>query len=466
MQDFQPGSPSEPHADEPMYLPPETLPSDASPLIETTAVPEVPAFDLAMDDHRTSWELPTPDETTMALPLPPVHEPAPSAFLSEQSPPSEPAPRRHTSATARAGLVGGLVGALVAGGVAFGTVKLTDKPAATTTKVVAGVPLSNEASPSTLATAPAKLTGKALDIHQLISAVSPSVVAVEIGTQRGNGSVTPVAAGSGVIISTDGLILTNAHVVNITDDLGRTITNEVITVTMADGKSRKVKVLGTDAAKDIGLLQLDDTSGITPATLGSSTSLQVGDDVVAIGNALNLGDTPSVTKGIVSAKNRSLQVDASTTLEDLIQTDAAINHGNSGGPLLNAAGEVVGINSAGIPNSQNIGFAIGIDSIKPIIEQLKTGKSAPVTPKPRLGVTLQDGTTGVVVTGVASGSGAETAGIKVDDVITAVDGKTIGSSDELGAAIKAHKPGDKISITLDRAGKSVTVTATLGTATA
>ena len=371
-----------------------------------------------------------------------------------------PPPRKN--ATARAGLVGGLVGALVAGGVAFGTVKLTDPPtqrvAATT---VSGVPLSADTPASTLVTAPSKLTGKALDIHELISAVSPSVVAVEIGEKSG-GHVTPVAAGSGVIISIDGLILTNAHVVSLVDDTGQPLKNPVVTATMSDGSVRDLKVLGTDTNKDIGLLQLANTKGITPATLGSSASLRVGDDVVAIGNALNLGDTPSVTKGIVSAKNRTLQIDANTTLNDLVQTDAAINHGNSGGPLLNAAGEVVGINSAGIPNSQNIGFAISIDSIKPIVEQLKSGQSTKATPRPRLGVTVQDGTNGVVITGIAPGSGAEKAGIHVDDIITSIDGKTITASEEVGAIIRGHKLGETITLTLSRAGKSVTVTATLG----
>lgn len=372
-----------------------------------------------------------------------------------------PEPKRK-NATVRAGLVGGLVGALVAGGVAFGTVKLTDPPAQKAAVTTAsGVPLASNTPLSTLATAAAKLTGKALDIHELISAVSPSVVSVEIGEKQG-GHVSPVAAGSGVIISTDGLILTNAHVVNLVDDTGKALKNSVITVTMADGTVRDVKVLGTDTAKDIGLLQLADTKNITSATLGASDSLQVGDDVVAIGNALNLGDKPSVTKGIVSAKNRTLQIDADTTLRDLIQTDAAINHGNSGGPLVNAAGEVVGINSAGIPNSQNIGFAISIDSIKPIIEVLKTGKSTTASPRPRLGITVQDGTNGVVITGIAPGSGAEKAGIQVDDVITDIDGKTITSSQDVGDIIRSHKLGDSINVTISRAGKKITVTATLG----
>jgi S1-C subfamily serine protease len=274
--------------------------------------------------------------------------------------------------------------------------------------------------------------------------------------------VQPIAAGSGVVISNDGLILTNAHVVDLTDpQTGRTITNAVVSVKTPDGKLRTAKVLGTSPGNDIALVKVDDTSGLTPVPLGDSDALQVGDPVLAIGNALDLGDTPTVTSGIISAKDRTLQVDANVTLYGLLQTDAAINHGNSGGALVNGRGELVGVPSAGIPNTNNVGFAIAINKVKPLLDQLKQGGTVTTTVAV-LGVTTVENVQGVTVTGVSQGSGAEKAGIQVGDIITAVDGKAVSGQDSLGAAIKAHKPGDTIQVGVARNGQAVTVTATLG----
>jgi S1-C subfamily serine protease len=261
-------------------------------------------------------------------------------------------------------MVAGLAAAVVSSLVAFGTVQLTNDHQSTSSP--AAVPLSSDSSPSGASSLPEG----APDIHALLTKVGPSVVAVEIGQQARSGGVRQVAAGSGVVISSSGLVLTNAHVVDLTDQFGRTLSQPVITVKKSDGSTVDASILGTDAAHDIAVLKLASVAGLTPATLGSSSKLQVGDDVVAIGNAFDLGDTPTVTSGIVSATDRSLQVDSDTTLTGLIQTDAAINHGNSGGPLIDASGDVVGINSAGIPDAQNLGFAIAIDSVRPIVEKL------------------------------------------------------------------------------------------------
>jgi putative serine protease PepD len=288
------------------------------------------------------------------------------------------------------------------------------------------------------------------------------VVSIEIGSQGRNGNVQPVAAGSGVVISDDGLVLTNAHVVDITDQFGRRLANPVITVKLADGSERQATVLGTSPANDIALVKVNDTTGLKAATLGDSDKLQVGDDVVAIGNALDLGDSPTVTKGIVSAKDRTLDVDANTSLTGLIQTDAPINHGNSGGALVNAAGEVVGINSAGIPDAQDVGFAIAINTIKPLIDQLKSGQAPATSEVAYLGVSTVQTTDGVTVTGVASGSAAEKAGLRAGDVITGIDSTTISTTDELGSTLRAHKPGDTVQVKVQRSGSSQTVTAQLG----
>jgi putative serine protease PepD len=172
-----------------------------------------------------------------------------------------------------------------------------------------------------------------------------------------------------VIITSGGEVLTNAHVIS-----GATS----IKVTTNDGKSYDATVVGSDTSADLALLQLNGASGLTAATLGDSTSLAVGDDVVAIGNALALEGGPTVTKGIVSALNRSIQTSEGSTLSGLIQTDAAISSGNSGGPLVDAQGEVVGINSAVATSSSsvaasNIGFSISIDTVRTELPKLRAG---------------------------------------------------------------------------------------------
>jgi putative serine protease PepD len=356
--------------------------------------------------------------------------------------------------------VGGLVGAVVAASVAVATVKLTDDSGSSSASVVAATPLA--ASTETPASTTPTLTGEALDMRSLLAAVADSVVDIEIGVETGNG-VRQVAAGSGVVISEDGLVLTNAHVVELTDQFGRELADPVITVTMADGTKREVDVLGTSPENDVAVLRLQDTSDLTVAPLGSSGSLQVGDDVVAIGNALDLGDSPTVTRGIVSALDRELQVDADTTLTGLIQTDAAINHGNSGGGLFNAAGQLVGINSAGIPDAQNLGFAIGIDAIKDMLPALEAGEEVPSTPVAYLGVRTEQTTEGVTIVDVGAGTPAAAAGLEPGDVIISLDDAVVASGDDLGDAIRSHQPGDTVSIEIERGSSTQTVTATLGT---
>jgi len=299
----------------------------------------------------------------------------------------------------------------------------------------------------------------------VLAKVSPSVVAIELGVV-GNNGVYGQGAGSGVIISADGLVLTNNHVIESAD---------AIQVKTSDGKQHDAAVIGSEPSRDIALVKMQGVTNLTPAVLGDTSTLRVGDPVVAIGNALDLGDAPTVTEGIVSAKGRTIRT-SSETLEDLIQTDAAINPGNSGGPLVNAAGEVVGINTAGATDAQNIGFAIDINGVKQVIEDLKAGKGA-VTAQPFLGVgsvavgDLSDaekqqlgvtGDNGVVISSVQPGSGAAKAGLEVGDLVQTIDGKTVGSTNDVRDAIRAKKPGDSIEIVVRRDGQDVTLTATLG----
>jgi S1-C subfamily serine protease len=198
--------------------------------------------------------------------------------------------------------------------------------------------------------------------------------------------------------------------------------------------------------------------------LGSIDSVQVGDPVVAVGNALALDGSPTVTAGIVSALDRSIDTE-SGTMQHLIQTDAAINPGNSGGPLVDSAGRVIGMNTAVAGDAQNIGFALSIGQIGPKLDGLKKGSgstnSSLSTGTAFLGVSLQDVDGGAGIAGVSAGSPAATAGLAAGDVVVGVDSTHITSSADLVAAIRAHKPGDKVKITFVRGSAERSVTATL-----
>ncbi|MCB9387716.1 MAG: trypsin-like peptidase domain-containing protein [Microthrixaceae bacterium] len=310
--------------------------------------------------------------------------------------------------------------------------------------------------------APTAVSGEALDIRALLEKVQPSVVSIHTGTREGE------AAGSGVVLSADGLVLTNAHVVE-----GATL----IEVDFADGQTVEARLIGAAPESDVALVKAEGLDGeAVPAELGSSSDLLVGDDVVAIGNALNLGAEPSVTTGIVSQTGRSISAPDGTVLDDLIQTDAAINPGNSGGPLVNAQGQVVGVNTAILADAQNIGFALEIDSIRSLIDDLQAGRDAEKE-RAVLGVSTLDvaridpdvaerfsitATSGAFVQSVNDGSGAEVAGFLPGDVIVEVDGRKIRGSEDVGQAVRAKNPGDQLSVVIEREGEQQSITATLG----
>ena len=210
-----------------------------------------------------------------------------------------------------------------------------------------------------------------MDVSAVVAALEGSVVSIEteISVQQGPAVATGEGAGTGIVLD-GGLILTNAHVV--ADATSITVTAS------GDDNPRDATLVASDDAADIAVLRVDDTSGLVPATLGDSSAVAVGQDVVAIGNALALEGGLTVTSGIVSATDREVDTD-NGTMTGLIQTDAAISSGNSGGPLVNAAGEVIGINSAvatssGSVSASNIGFAIAIDTARSVVDQL-TGES-------------------------------------------------------------------------------------------
>jgi len=271
-----------------------------------------------------------------------------------------------------------------------------------------------------------------------------------------------------VIIESDGLVLTNNHVIEGSSDLR---------VQLSDGTTEDASLVGASPDDDIAVIRID-RSGLTAAELGSSDELRVGDDVLAIGNALNLGGTPSVTRGIVSATGRRI-ASGDIALDHLIQTDAAINPGNSGGPLVNAQGEVVGINTAIIRDAQNVGFAIAIDPIRSLIRDLEEGNGAISGDQAFLGVGTVDvdssqlsddvreqysvtADEGAFVQEVDPDRAAGEAGMEVGDVIVSMDGDPITSSDDLGEAMRKHEPGDTVRIVVERDGQRRTLTVTLG----
>lgn len=308
-----------------------------------------------------------------------------------------------------------------------------------------------------------RLAGAALDLQSLLTKAQPSVVAIQTGDE----SSIYGGAGTGVIIDADGDVLTNAHVVGGAGS---------VQVRLHDGREVTADLVGSFPDADIALVRLRDTSRLTPAELGSSEEARVGDDVVAIGNALNLGGLPSVTVGILSAKDRMIQT-PEITLTRLLQTDAAINPGNSGGPLLNARGQVIGINTAIIGDAQNIGFAIPIDVIRPLIEDLRSGNGAITPDDAFLGVVTVDvaelspdlldeyrisASRGAVITEVTEGTAAADAALGIGDVVVAVDGDRVEASEDLGELIRRHRPGDEVVIVYEREGRRQTVTVRLG----
>jgi putative serine protease PepD len=258
------------------------------------------------------------------------------------------------------------------------------------------------------------------------------------------------ALGSGFVYDDKGDIVTNQHVVD-----GATS----ISVKFWDGTTRKATLVGSDASTDLAVIKVDAPSSLlAPIALGDSGKVAVGDGVVAIGSPFGLEET--VTSGIVSALHRQMTSPNNFTIDDSIQTDAAINHGNSGGPLLNTQAQVIGVNAqiqSDSGGNEGVGFAIPSSTVRNVVTQLLgSGK----VQHAYLGVGIS-GTGGATVTDLTSGAPAKKAGLQVGDKITAVGGTKITTGDELRAAIGAHKPGDTVAVTYTRTGKSHTVNVTL-----
>lgn len=285
-----------------------------------------------------------------------------------------------------------------------------------------------------------------LDVKAVLAAVAPSVVQIEIETED---AVFGAGAGTGFIISPDGQVVTNAHVVE--DAV-------TIKVMLFDGTVKSAELVQKDPSRDLAVLKIEGDN-LPAARLGNSAEVEVGDEVLAIGNALGLGDTPTVTTGIVSALDRQLQL-GGNRLTNLIQTDAAINPGNSGGPLVNANGEVIGVNTAIAGNAEGIGFAISIDHARPVIETLQTGE---VPKRPLLGVNIIDVEmldetsrgqydiyegveTGVVIVALVEDGAAHAAGLRIGEVVMKFDGVEIETVDDLVEAVRDSEIGRVVKV--------------------
>jgi putative serine protease PepD len=294
-------------------------------------------------------------------------------------------------------------------------------------------------------------------IAQVAERLANSVVTISTTVDDDFGGGRGV--GTGVVLTSDGEILTNAHVI---EDA-----TEVVVRFAGETEPRVAKILASDFGNDLALIKVDAT-GLIAATFAKPGSVQIGDTVVAIGYALALDGGPTVTSGIVSALKRTIETD-SGALNSLIQTDAAISSGNSGGPLVNLKGEVVGINTAvarGDSESaaNNIGFSISVDEVLIVIEQLREQANGAVREEGFLGVGLaarEDGGQGAIITNVQPGSPADKAGILIDDVVLAVDGEPIDGQAGLVAAIRDAEPGQTVKIEIFRDGERLVFEATL-----
>lgn len=303
-------------------------------------------------------------------------------------------------------------------------------------------------------------TNDAPDWQAVAQAVAPSVVAIEVSTGQGG------AQGSGVIVDDQGHIVTNNHVV--AGAAGK------VQVTLTDGRLFEATVVGTDPTTDLAVIKLDDApDDLVAAALGDSSKVEVGQSVMAVGNPLGLANT--VTTGIVSAVDRPVSTSAEdgsqATVTNAIQIDAAVNPGNSGGPLFDAQGRVIGINSSIATMSQQsgsigLGFAIPVDLVKNIATQLIDDGTAEHA---FLGVSLSDGTAtadgvtrrGAVVEEVSPDSPASKAGLEVQDVVVAIDGKAVGGAESLTAYVRALASGDEATLTVVRDGRTSEVDVTL-----
>ncbi len=336
-----------------------------------------------------------------------------------------------------------------------GAASATSAPSDATTETTDG----KHFSVADAATLPDSGDKKALTTTEIASKVGPATVSViaEVSYSAYGQSQTGEASGSGFIVSADGYIVTNNHVIDGASSVSVIVAGEKDPI--------KAKIVGKDATTDIAVLKIDRTN-LTFVTLGDSDSLQVGELAVAIGNPF--GELAgSVTVGVISALDREITINNATY--NLLQTDASINEGNSGGPLVNSYGEVVGVTNAKVSSGEGIGFAIPINDVKTVIEDLINNGFVSGRPVLGIGVVTVDQTTadqygwplGAYIRQVDKNSAAEKAGLQVGDIITKMDGTDITSTEDVVKIKNAHKVGDSISVTVTRNGGTLDMTLVL-----
>jgi S1-C subfamily serine protease len=430
-----PGSPPAPPGDPGAAsagssVPPPDEPPGWSPApVSPVPVSPVPVSPWA-PPGSSSWVPPVPGSGASVPPSSPTDwaQPTPSS-----GPPDRPG-------SGRSALVGGLVGALVAALVTTGAFLVFGR---------------DDDTSSSTPVSPASVIVRNGDIQAILRKVQPAVVRIDVRGNDGRGT------GTGFIVQSNGLIVTNAHVA------GNAFS---ITVTLADATKVPATIVGIDASHDLAVVKVNRTK-LPVVELGDSRAVQVGDSVVAIGNALALEGSPTVTSGIVSALHRTISTEDST-LNDVIQTDAAINPGNSGGPLVDASGRVIGINTAiaSPADANNIGFAIAISSAETTLRKLESGESVQTG---FLGVRVETVDSslatqqhlkvdhGAVVADVTPSSPADDAGIKTGDVILRLGSTPINTAPNLTVAVGDHQPGEKVVVIVNRNGVERTFRVTL-----
>lgn len=458
------------------WAPPAATPAPQQPAAQPAAPTAGP--------HRTG-SAPTAPSTTGPVDTPagPAHQPWPPAGWGQRTtahpglppafqhpggpsvpggsstwgPAGAPATPVRRAGRWRIGVAGLVAGAVIGGGTGAGVATLVgDDAAGPAGTVSAQDVVITDPEAATSATAAA-------------AKAAPSVVTVYVSSGSASGS------GSGVVLSADGYVLTNNHVVAL-DGAGEA----AVQVRTADGRLYDARIVGTDPSSDLAVLQLADAGGLTAATFADSEDVQVGDLAVAIGAPLGLSNT--VTNGIISATDRAVATgsDQEQTVIDALQTDAAINPGNSGGALVDAAGEVIGINTAiatvatQVPGQQSqggnigVGFAIPSNTATRIAQQIiDTGSATHALLGVSARTAAEDGAaigTGAEVVLVQAGSPAAEAGLEIGDVVTAVGDRAVTSSTELTAAVRSAEPGDEVTLTVRRGSDTTTMDVTLGAA--
>ena len=404
--------------------------------VDTVSTPEVPetvesarASAPALTSEPVVIAQSTPDPSPTVPPTP--TEPVPTATVE---PPSTPAP----------------------------------EPTATEPPKTPEPPMAVEGSSGTGLSGAASVslsTTVSMPTTEVVKVLTPSVVNIttELATAGlFNNPFSPSGVATGVILTPEGHVLTNYHVVELGQD---------ITVTLSDGSNHETEVVGQDPVTDLAVIKIVDVEGLEPARLGDSSILEVGEDVIAIGHAMGLRGAPTVSKGVVSALERAVDTTHNTTIVDLIQTDASINPGNSGGPLVNSRAEVIGINTVVVSVGQGIGFAININDAKEIARQIIDQGFVrrsylgvmPLAVNPLVAAQLgiDPEIEGILLRQVLPGSAADDAGLMDGDIILSMGDQPLRNTGELSKFLISHQPGDVVNVTLLRDGEELIASITL-----